>query len=323
MNALDGIRMAITDIEIKGAFCSAGTLPPFRGATLRGALGYHLRKTVCNNLKRQCPDCFLVEECAYSNFFDGVFPKDRDFMKLYNNVPQPYMLILPLKEQTDINEGDPISFSMKIFGKAAELFPYVAYSFLQMGEKGLGKDRILFQIDRIEQVGGEILYEKGANRIGKPKSRSVTYKSISVNPTDYLAVRFLTPVRIRKDAYMAKSLQFKDLVTASLRRISIMNYFYGTGEVVDNAQIREMINIAGTVKKVRDKTKYFSFNRYSGRQQRKVRQEGLVGSLVFEGVSPELTGVLKLAEYIGLGKSTSFGFGRINIQVEREGELNG
>lgn len=309
------IRMA--NVTISGHFVSEGRLPPFRGATLRGALGFHLRKTVCNNFKRRCQDCFLVEGCAYANFFDGVFSKDRSFMKRYDYVPQPYMLMIPLEEPTDIRKSDPICFSMNIFGGACELFPYVAYSLVQMGEKGIGKNGLSFEITRIEQLDGEVLYEKGQNRIKKPNPQIYVFETAPTVEDGYLGVRFVTPVRIRKNGCALKDFCFDDLIKSAIRRITIMNYFYGTNQIVDSEWTKQMIHSAGMVEKIRDETRYYSFHRYSGRQERKIELDGVVGGLSFKNVTPELAGILKWTEKIGLGKSTSFGFGRIEIQTER------
>jgi len=321
--SLDKAAIQIASVRLSGYFLSEGRLPAFRGATLRGGLGFHLRRTVCNNLKRSCQDCFLAEECAYSNFFYGILPKDRNFIKLYDNVPQPYLLVLPLEEPENIHKEDPLCFTMKIFGKASELFPYVAYSFIQMGEKGLGKDKIPFEISRIEQPGVEVLYEKSVNRIMKPNPQIAAYDIMPIDCNDPLEIRFFTPVRIRKNGQTLKTIRFEDLIEAALRRITIMNYFYGTGQIVDNEKIKAMIEHAKSVEKVNDATEYYSFRRYSGRQERTIELDGLTGTAVFKKVTPELAGILKFAQTIGLGKSTSFGFGNIEIKAEREGGMNG
>ena len=95
-----------------------------------------------------------------------------------------------------------------------------------------------------------------------------------------------------------------------------MNYFM---EPTRSSILNDEQNdpLSRMVEKIRDETRYYSFHRYSGRQERKIELDGVVGGLSFKNVTPELAGILKWTEKIGLGKSTSFGFGRIEIQTER------
>ena len=106
----------IAEVVFEGRFLKAGRLPPSRGATLRGALGYHLRNTVCNSFNRKCTECFLRHQCAYSLFFEGTAVEDRQIMRLYDNVPQPFMFVLNSQDSTQIEQGEHFTFGMRIFG---------------------------------------------------------------------------------------------------------------------------------------------------------------------------------------------------------------
>jgi hypothetical protein len=61
-------------------------LPPFLGATLRGALGYILKQTVCQVDHGDCDRCLLKTACAYPIIFEGVPPAERTVMRKY---PRP------------------------------------------------------------------------------------------------------------------------------------------------------------------------------------------------------------------------------------------
>lgn len=309
---LNNIAIKSSEVLFAGEFGICGELPPFRGATLRGALGYHLRKTVCNDLKRQCSECFLSQDCAYSNFFEGVQPPNRSFMKLYPKVPQPFMLIIDQKNSTEIKKGQPFEFSLKIFGEAANFFPYVAYAFLEAGEKGIGKDKILYSMNKISE-NDSVLYQNGSSILKKPKPVKI---EISTHRKSVdMKINFLTPVRIRKEGHTASDVNFKNIITTALRRISAINYFYGSGKPIDIKVVNNLIQLSEKVNKIDDSTEIFSFDRYSGRQLRKIKLDGITGSLTFGTVPSQLFNVLKFAEKIGLGKSTSFGFGRIKLEV--------
>ena len=302
--------VAVADIQIEGTFRSAGTLPPFRGATLRGALGHHLRKTVCTDLRRSCAACFLATSCAYSTFFNGTASTDRDFMRLYPYVPQPFMLLVQWQDPCSVTEGEVYRYGIRLFGHTEGLFPYVAYALLQAGETGLGKDRLRYDILRIAQ-GDNVLYEVGGNRISKPVGEDIVWSN-TTEPSD-LRLSFLTPVRIRSRGQTAEALQLRQVIAAALRRISIMNYFYGSGAPLDKDFVGRCMEQSSQIHVAADDTTYVSFTRHSGRQQNRVPMDGLVGHLDFVSVPPKLIDILRLAERIGLGKSTSFGFGNIRL----------
>ncbi|MBW2328572.1 MAG: hypothetical protein JRF04_02970 [Deltaproteobacteria bacterium] len=51
-------------------FTSKARLPDYLGSTLRGALGWALKKTSCALRRQQCPTCLLREQCAYAWIFE-------------------------------------------------------------------------------------------------------------------------------------------------------------------------------------------------------------------------------------------------------------
>lgn len=300
----------IAEVRFDTVIRSGGFLPSFRGATLRGALGYHLRNTVCNSFKRKCSECFLRQQCAYSLFFEGTANADRSIMKLYPNVPQPFTFVLNEKEPTELQSGDRLSFGMKLFGNANELFPYVVYAISESGKQGIGTNRVRFEINTIQQ-NNTSLFENGSDTIHKPKPQLIDIPD--EKETRDLTLRLLTPLRIRINGKTAKTLSLAEIVTAGLRRISILNVFYGNGENITADIVHQLIAISEKIETAEDNLRPYGFNRYSGRQERNVLLDGVTGSMVFRNVPPELINILRYCETVSLGKSTSFGFGRIQI----------
>jgi CRISPR-associated endoribonuclease Cas6 len=56
------------------------------------------------------------------------------------------------------------------------------------------------------------------------------------------------------------------------------------------------------------------WERYSNRQERRMKFWGFVGSVVFEGNLKPYLPLIKLGEYIHLGSKTSFGMGKYEIR---------
>lgn len=314
-------RIYVAEVRFEGSFLSSGHLPPFRGATLRGALGYHLRNTVCNSFQRPCRQCFLRFQCAYSTFFEGTPSEDRQIMRLCDKIPQPFMFVLNARDQTKITHGDRFIFGLRLFGSSMELFPYVAFALFEAGKKGIGQQGVRFEIDLITQ-DQTVLYEKSGTVIRKPEPQLLNIPP-QERPNSKAVVHVLlcSPLRIRSEGRTALRFDFSDLIRAALRRITILNGFYGEKTLLDPEHRSRYLTLAENVSIVDDSLRPFGFDRYSGRQERSVRLDGVLGDISFRNVAPELLQILKITEAIGLGKSTSFGFGRINVTLHGESHV--
>lgn len=304
--------LAFAEVQVEGKFEGKGNLPPFRGATLRGGFGYHLKKTVCHRKQTTCQDCIVRNTCAYSYIFEGIPPEDRQKMRLYPYVPQPFTLLVNSQDPVHIQPGDSLSFGMRLFGKATDLFPYIAYSFIEMGKEGLGKDHIPFQITQISQTSsGTVIYQPEENCIHKIHKE---YIQNVLTPCKRLQVQFLTPLRLRVNGKEPSTLRFEDLIRAVVRRFSILTYFYGSfheESKIDLASVQTVRTISENIHPV-------EFRRFSGRQKRAVEMSGLLGTLIFEGNLTPFLPWLSIAQVIGVGKAASFGFGRVHITPLQE-----
>jgi CRISPR-associated endoribonuclease Cas6 len=317
MSLLPLPKISVAEVIFEGRFLDTGHLPPFRGSTLRGALGYHLRNTVCNTFRQSCPTCFLRCQCAYSLFFEGTAAEDRTIMRLYDHVPQPFMFVLNIADKTEIKPNDPLIFGMKIFGDAGDLFPYVAYALFEAGKKGIGGMRLRYKIESIRQ-NETILYEKEGNVIRKPSRRFLKLEEPDEWENEYfIEILLLSPLRIRSEGHTAKHLLFSDFIKGALRRITILNAFYGDKVVPSQTEMRRLLDFTGKVQTVTDALSPFGFERYSGRQKNNMLLDGVIGKISFRNVHGELVRLLRITEPLGLGKSTSFGFGRISITAQR------
>lgn len=310
----DKLFLPYSEFWVEGMFEDSGTLPPFWGPTLRGGLGYHLKKTVCHVKHRICSECIVRRTCAYSYIFEGVPPEDRDIMRLYPNIPQPFVLTADMNCPTQIETGQTLRFGMRLFGKAIDLFPYIVYSFLEIGKHGLGKDRIPFCINTIIQSSDSaILYQDGQNRLGILK-KEYTPPAVC-GQGNRLVLSFLTPAKIQIEGKEAKTADFEMLIRAACRRLQILSYFYGNTRRKDNLPLADY-SFLSKVQKIQDSTSIYQFSRFSGRQQKEVPLKGIIGSVVFEGPWKDYISILRWAQICHIGKATSFGFGRINISQE-------
>jgi len=293
----------VFDAQLQGQ----GVLPAFRGTTLRGAFGFSLKHVVCHVSHHQCDKCILRTRCAYPVIFEGMPPDERTFMRRYPYVPQPFVLDVESAAPTRVEPGQPLSFGLRLFGPAADLFPFAVYAVLRMGEAGLGRDRIPFKLRAVSD-GQRTIYEHGDHGIRPPQVRRLAIDPTSA-PAMRIRLRLATPLRMRVDGRLAMDLAARDIVRALLRRYRILTHFYGESEsACDSASLLEQAE-ATTVSERH--LVWQEIPRFSSRQFEHMSLGGLVGHLVLDLPPGQLGSWLRLAESIHLGKATSFGLGRV------------
>jgi CRISPR/Cas system endoribonuclease Cas6 (RAMP superfamily) len=59
---------------------------------------------------------------------------------------------------------------------------------------------------------------------------------------------------------------------------------------------------------------WFDWERYSNRQETKMKMGGFIGSITFEGDLEEFLPFVQLGEYVHVRKGTSFGLGKYQIK---------
>jgi hypothetical protein len=116
-----------------------------------------------------------------------------------------------------------------------------------------------------------------------------------------------TPLRFRSRESRDGDITGLDLALLGRRRFQIMDHFYGSGEaeVMDHLDTNEFRTLDSRIQT-------FGFDRFSGRQKRRMNLSGIIGQITIEGPWGRAGRWLHAAEQIHLGKATSFGFGRVH-----------
>ncbi|TVL99080.1 MAG: hypothetical protein CV087_19450 [Candidatus Brocadia sp. WS118] len=131
------------------------------------------------------------------------------------------------------------------------------------------------------------------------------------NHNNTITIFFLTPLRLRFDGHITDKIEFHILLRNLLRRISSLSYFH-CGEKLE-IDFKGLIERAGAVKMTKSDTKWFDWKRFSTRQEEWMSLGGITGTVSYEGDLAEFTPLLKLGEYVHVGKGTSFGLGKYEI----------
>ncbi len=292
------------------------TLPKYKGSTFRGGFGHAFKKVVCVNRDKICSSCLLKEKCSYSYIFETPPPSDTTKMRKYPYAPHPFVITPPLEEKQDYRKSEALRFELILIGKSIDFLPYFLYTFDELGKMGIGKGKGKY---RLEDVKCLIQREKSIysskdkilNRNFKVIGmEEITQSSSNIKP-QFLTLHFFTPTRLKFDGRFSSNLEFHILLRNLLRRISLLSYFHCEEELA--LDFRGLIEKSQDIKVTKGDLSWMDWERYSQRQDMRMKLGGFVGSVTFQGELEPYLPFLLLGEYVHVGKGTSFGLGKYEI----------
>jgi len=299
-------------------------LPPYKGSTIRGGFGNVFKKVVCtikNN--KMCNNCILRERCIYSYIFETKPPSDTKIMRKYERVPHPFIIEPPYKDKIEYNIGEIIEFNLILIGRAIDYLPYFIYTFDELGKIGIGKGRGKYELKSVKiqksMIKSEEIYSSDTKILKPFKINPLSLQPLSLgNDFTYLknlTLYFLTPTRIIHNGHLIFDLEFHIFIRNLLRRIALIYYFHCGGSPF-KIRFKELIYKAMEIK-VRDRNlKWYDWERYSAKQDIKIKMGGFIGNITFEGDINKFIPYINIGEYIHVGKGTSFGLGKYEVSYE-------
>jgi len=287
------------------------------------------------NRNRTCSSCLLKEKCVYSYVFETPPPSDTSKMRKYPFAPHPFVITPPLEEKRTYQQNDTLCFELTLIGKSIDFLPYFIYTFDELGKMGIGKGKGKYQLADVRAVNpGERTKVKDDEAIliysGKDKTLRSNYRAVGVE--DLIALRptpsasgltsdlspstlhlsFLTPTRLKFDGSLSPKPEFHILFRNLLRRISLLSYFH-CGEELD-LDFKGLIEESKDIKVQQENLHWLDWERYSNRQETKMKMGGFIGSITFQGNFQAFLPFVLLGEYVHVGKGTSFGLGKYEIR---------
>lgn len=295
--------------------------PSYKGSVFRGGFGYIFKKVACIQKGVACDDCLLKFTCVYSYVFETPTPKDSEILRLYPRVPHPFVIEPPLDEKQTYTPGEEIDFHLVLIGRASDYLPYFIYTFIELGKSGMGRRRAKYELTRVDGLNDQgqstLIYSNESKTISATPpviSFSLDAEAVRSEHADTLRLQFLTPARIRYNGSLTDQLTFNVLFRNLLRRISTLSYFH-CGNRLD-WDFKGLIEKAATVETASSDLRWSDWERYSTRQRQKMKLGGVIGSVSYRSESNGLADFLpmiKIGQYIHVGKSTSFGLGQYEM----------
>jgi hypothetical protein len=343
-----GLREGVARLRVQRFRFSLQTLqevvlPQYKGSTFRGAFGESFLHLACGQrelqAKQGCHGCLLNENCPYAIVFETSAPADAEQLKLYEAVPRPFVLEPPETTQATFPQGSTLDVGVVLIGRAIDLLPYFVVVFREMGRQGVGRGRGRLELASVwaREGCGETLVFSGRNgEVHIPKAPAATAGSAldipslatvadtlaqairdTADPT--LEVTYHTQTRIKFDDSFRAIPEFHILVRNTLRRLSSLLYFHH-GQALE-LDFRGIIEAAGRIALVDHDIKWVDWERYSSRQETRMKLGGIVGTARYRAADGDTSTLasfaplLAAAEWLHIGKAVTFGMGRVSMKV--------
>lgn len=309
--------------QLKCRFNAAARLPFFKGSALRGSFGHALKKVSCALRRQTCEDCLLSQTCAYYHIFATRPCAEECRHPQLVSCPHPYVLEPPSFGQQNFESGNVFIFNLLLFGKKANsLLPYIIFAVTEMGKSGIGQGlksgNGSFELISASHSGDKV-YSNGELAVDTKRIEDITLEktgSLAQTAIDMITVHFKTPLRVKHQGHLLTEIDFRNLVKAALRRYSSLEECYGKG--YPNIDYRGMLERAALIDTDIANTSWRDHKRYSNRQQSMMTFGGITGTASYHGDIKEFLPLLRFCENVHIGKQTSFGFGKIGLDMEDE-----
>lgn len=309
----------------------AMSFPPYIGATLRGGFGYALKRLVCLQKGRACPECILKAKCAYFHIFESPNVTGEAGRRA-NYDPHPFLFEAPSAPRTQYDKGDELAFNLILVGQGIDYLAYFVVAFEELGRTGMGGQRSRFRLARVEDAlsgAGTMVYDghtkSGDGRFITKTSTDVAEETTKLDPRR-ICLSFQTPTRLKQQRdfvfvspekgqshqQLVSDLDFPLFMRSLLRRLSWLAELY-CGEKWD-LDYRELLDLAAKVKTTSSALRWHDWGRYSTRQNTHMKMGGFVGQVAFEGDLAPFLAYIKSGEYLHIGKGTAFGLGKYVIE---------
>jgi len=310
--------MQIQEYRFHCRFTSPARLPGYPGSTLRGALGWALKKTCCVLRNKECQDCLLRDQCAYGWLFATEAYTGSKGQRV-NARPHPLVIRPEPAAKMELQAGEPLRFSMLLFGRGNDYLPHLVHAVRHMGRSGIGQGRGQgmgrFAVQQVT-AGGETCFSSSDDILKRPSVlRELSLDLSGLPRADAIRCTLLTPLRLKRGNRLQLELPFAELIRACLRRVSALEAAYGPGE--PDLDYAGLIKQAEKIRIKNPEVRWQELFRWSNRQRKKISLAGLAGTCVYTGELAPFQPLLTYCQEVHIGKQTIFGLGRMAILPEK------
>ncbi len=280
------------------------------GNRLRGALGYVLLRTTCDQDGRggdihtaNCPACWLLRHKLDAS-----------------HARRAYSIIPPIPAPAHVMPGQRFTFTITLFGGGWQFLPYFVLAVGEMGRSGVGRGT--FQIASITARNPflqqeEVLLAPGDELVQVPEL-IVEWDDLADQVASFdstrLTVQFLTPTRLIAQKQLVKAPNFAVLFRRLLHRVDTLGTQLANVSRRPYEDIKRLNALADSVELLVDQTEWVELRPRSGRDHQHKPMSGFVGQAVYQSRDwSTLLPILLFGQGIQAGKMTTKGNGVYQI----------
>lgn len=281
----------------------------YSGSALRGVFGKALKKISCMTKLSNCAECFLYRTCPYTTVFEMPPPAQHKLQK-FSQIPNPYIIEPPALGTKIYRSGDTLTFSMILIGAAINQLPLIIFAWQHAFALGVTKHQSTAALKNV------ILDSNKPHIIYDPQQQTNVqdyqpFTPPALKPTEQLRLKLITPLHLQKHGkVLAHEITAKDILVALIRRYYLLQEFYGQNYQPPN--FSQLAELAQTITCNHQLT-WCHLQRYSNRQQQKMRFDGVLGNITLTGDLQPFLPMLQAGQWLHLGNKTSFGMGHYTL----------
>lgn len=313
--------LAIMRARLTYRLLEATTLPPYKGALLRGGFGYAFQRAACAApCWQRTESCSAELLCPYRWVFETPHPPDVPQLHDLQDVPRPFVIEPPLDHKRSYAAGETLEFGLILIGRGIDFLPYFLYGFEQLGRNGLGRHLAKARLERVEALKpfgpvGVPIYQDGRLLSAQDLpllNLADLITHAAVLPTD-LRMELSTPLRVKVRGSFIEALDLGAIVQAACWRIGALSVFHGAG--LWEADYRPTVIEARAVPIDQAAIHWVDWERTStgGTQPRPMKLGGIIGSATLRAVPVAVRAALLAASVLHVGKACVFGHGRVDL----------
>jgi CRISPR-associated endoribonuclease Cas6 len=285
--------------------------PDFKGSKFRRGFGKALKKISCVKKKSSCETCVLKPKCVYEILFEAKISNKEYKLLGLAEPPRPFVLEPPLDKKKKYDAGEKFELDVLIFGNSIQFLPYIIFTFNELGKKGIGETKAKYELFSVETVDGKLIYEPKAQTFFNHDSTINLFFDENNNQINQIKIKFLTPTRVKTEGKSEPDIPFQTLIKSLIRRLVGLLIFYTDKNLEYNFDY--IINDAAKIVLQYSNLKWVEVERYVTQQNTIMRMKGFIGEVVYQGDLTKFYPLLKIGEYIHVGKNTTFGLGKYEI----------
>ncbi|SJM89918.1 conserved hypothetical protein [Crenothrix polyspora] len=283
----------------------------YSGSLLRGVFGKALRQLSCMTKMKVCSDCPLYRSCPYTTVFEMPPPVQHQLQN-FSQIPSPYLIEPPPLGSKVYQAGEMLSFSMVLMGQAIAQLPLIIFAWQKAFASGVGRFNSTARLMTVVLASDkpQIIYDYACDNAVQPHALSTPPPLATQNA---LTLNFTTPLHIQKQGkVLGHDMTAKDFLLALIRRYYLLQEFYGHDYQPPN--FSQLAELAQQIICTSNFT-WCQWQRYSNRQQQKMRFDGVLGRLTLTGDLSIFLPMIQAGQWLHIGNKTTFGMGLYTIEA--------